>query len=256
MAMIAARVLLGLCAWLALGLAAPAFAAVPDHWITLENACHAVGVTPPAGQDGHMPAQFSCTPDPRDYQHGSLWIKVNAGTLAQAGANPVLMVHSSRFDALRVGFFYADGSVDWQGVERGDYGARWRLGGQIAFIPPDRDAPLSGVVLRFDRVVGADVAHAPDRRGPGAVAGNGHGQHDRCGVDVAGAGCGLQLWIGDRGAAAVPGVAGRLGHLHGRLGAMWSQFHLFSCRALLAPFPRRPAPRFRAWRPCWPRSAC
>jgi diguanylate cyclase (GGDEF)-like protein len=104
MAMIAARVLLGLCAWLALGLAAPAFAAVPDHWITLENACHAVGVTPPAGQDGHMPAQFSCTPDPRDYQHGSLWIKVNAGTLAQAGANPVLMVHSSRFDALRVGF--------------------------------------------------------------------------------------------------------------------------------------------------------
>ncbi|GHC83097.1 hypothetical protein GCM10019060_02280 [Novosphingobium pokkalii] len=155
--MIAARVLLGLCAWLALGLAAPAFAAVPDHWITLENACHAVGVTPPAGQDGRMPAQFSCTPDPRDYQHGSLWIKVNAGTLAQAGANPVLMVHSSRFDALRVGFFYADGSVDWQGVARGDYGARWRLGGQIAFIPPDRDAPLSGVVLRFDRVSSAPM---------------------------------------------------------------------------------------------------
>lgn len=142
-------------------LAGPARAAAPDQWITLANACHATTAVPPAGADGPLPARFACQGEPTDYQHGSLWIRVGAQSLVQAGARfgegPVVMVHSSRFDALRVGFFYADGTREWQGVVRGDYGTRWRLGGQIAFEPPQREARLVGIVLRFDRVASAPL---------------------------------------------------------------------------------------------------
>lgn len=142
---------------LALAVAQPALAGAPDQWITLENACHATGATPAPGHDATLPTRFSCHGELRDYQRASLWLKVNAQTLAQAGPTPVLMVHSSRFDALHVGFFYRDGTADWQEVARGAYGANWRLGGQIAFVPPQRDAALVGVVLRFDRVASAPM---------------------------------------------------------------------------------------------------
>ncbi|MCO6763747.1 hypothetical protein KQH43_32130, partial [Streptomyces sp. EL5] len=77
--------------------------------------------------------------------------------LTASGANPVLMVHSSRFDRLVVGFRYADGVTNWQDVRSGDFGGHWRLGGQIAFQAPLRDARLAAIVLRFDRLASAQV---------------------------------------------------------------------------------------------------
>ena len=70
---------------------------------------------------------------------------------------PVLLVHSSRFDRLLVGFRYADGVIAWQDVHSGNYAGHWRLGGQIGFQAPLRDARVTGLVLRFDRLAAAEV---------------------------------------------------------------------------------------------------
>lgn len=66
-----------------------------------------------------------------------------------------LIVHSSRFDRLIVAFFYADGAVERQAVRSGDFGTHWRAGGQLAFRAPQRDASLTKVTLRFDKVASA-----------------------------------------------------------------------------------------------------
>jgi diguanylate cyclase (GGDEF)-like protein len=80
-----------------------------------------------------------------------------AGAVANAGRTPVLMVHSSRFDRLLVGFRYDDGATRWQEVRSGNFAGHWRLGGQIGFTAPARDARLSGLVLRFDRLASAPL---------------------------------------------------------------------------------------------------
>jgi diguanylate cyclase (GGDEF)-like protein len=104
-----------------------------------------------------VPGGFFCGGAPDAYQHGSLWLSGGAQMLSSGGRTPVLMIHSSRFDRLLVGFRYADGAIVWQDVHSGDFGGHWRLGGQIGFDAPLRDARLTGVVLRFDHLASAEV---------------------------------------------------------------------------------------------------
>jgi hypothetical protein len=110
-----------------------------QQWLPLSALCHASGPTP--AHDAVMPSHFDCSGEPHDFQHGSLWLRARAGAVRSLDETPVLMVHSSRFDRLLVGFGYADGTTEWQDVRSGDYGARWRLGGQIAFVPTQREVP-------------------------------------------------------------------------------------------------------------------
>src|SRR3546814_20844375 len=62
------------------------------------------------------------------------------------------MVHQSRFDRLAVAFTYADGHIAWERVASGAFGTRWRVGGQVAFEAPSRDAPLVSITMRFAHV--------------------------------------------------------------------------------------------------------
>lgn len=226
-----------LCALLLLLLfaapAASAWAAAPDQWITLSNTCHANSATPAPGRDLPLPGQFVCQGEPQGYQHGSLWLQVGATTLARAGAQPVVMVHSSRFDALRVGFFYADGSAEWQGVAHGNYGARWRLGGQIAFDPPLRDAPLTQIVLRFDRLASAPMLRM-------RLVDNGAAQLQATAMACMIGAALMLLTVGalyNFGLALAvrrqfPAWQGAWATCMVAWGALWSQFHLFFVPAM------------------------
>ncbi len=135
--------------WLvAAGWAVPA-AATPLHI----NAplSHAVG--PLAAPDDALSAlRFSCSGEPAGDRDGSLWLRADVGNRSEDRNGAALMVHFSRFDRLAVGFTYADGETRWQRVRRGDYGAHWRVGGQILFEAPTRGAPLTAVTMRFDRL--------------------------------------------------------------------------------------------------------
>jgi diguanylate cyclase (GGDEF)-like protein len=125
--------------------------------LPLSSFCHASTALPPLARDQDVPGRFFCGGRPEGYQHGSLWLVGGARTIAPGGRTPVLMVHSSRFDRLLVGFRYADGAIIWQDVHSGDFSGHWRLGGQIGFAAPLRDARLTGLVLRFDRLALADA---------------------------------------------------------------------------------------------------
>lgn len=96
--------------------------------------------------------QFRCGEAPRDYQKSSLWLKIASSQLDHMPDDVSVMVQQSRFDALSVGFIYADGLTRWQQVRSGDMGAHWRVGGQIKFEAPDREQPLAAVLFRFDRL--------------------------------------------------------------------------------------------------------
>jgi diguanylate cyclase (GGDEF)-like protein len=128
------------------------------EWVPVDTLCHATTAIPAANARDHGdPAHYACTGEPSGYQHGSLWLRGGPEVVAKGGKAPVLMIHYSRFDTLLVGFRYADGSRDWQSVRAGDFGTHWRLGGQMAFTPDARSAPLVGVDLRFDRLGAADM---------------------------------------------------------------------------------------------------
>ena len=106
--------------------------------------CHAVEPSTDPG--------FSCGGQPTGYQQGVLLLRAD---LARIGAMPNgadLLIHMSRFDGLTVAFSYADGHVERQSVRRGNYGAHWRIGGQVVFEAPARPAPLTGVTLAFDHL--------------------------------------------------------------------------------------------------------
>ena len=119
--------------------------------------CHVSTPVPVLAHDHDVPGNVSCSGQPDGYQHGSLWLVGGTATVSAAGRTPVLMVHASRYDRLLVGFRYADGFTAWQDVHSGDYSGHWRLGGQIGFAAPLRDARLTGMVLRFDRLAITDV---------------------------------------------------------------------------------------------------
>jgi len=138
--------LAGLCALLCLaGLAQPADA------ITLrlgQSLCHAVAT----GRDAPPDRAYACAGEPRNYQGGTLWLHSNLDAVGRAGLDPVLLVHQTRFRHMTVLFRYADGFIDRQEVTQGDYGAHWRIGGQIAFEAPARSALLTGVTLGIDHL--------------------------------------------------------------------------------------------------------
>lgn len=145
-------IMLLLVAFLWGGWAMPAHA---SEWRLPPTLCHAVssGIATEAA----APAHFSCAGTPTGYQHGSLWYRVDLARQPVDRADLALMVHDSRFDRLMVTFFYADGSQNRQQVRSGDFGTHWRIGGQIAFVPPQRDAPLIAMTLRFDRLASAQL---------------------------------------------------------------------------------------------------
>ncbi|HWW57001.1 MAG TPA: diguanylate cyclase [Sphingopyxis sp.] len=120
--------------------------------------CHAESGTA-LPDDSLEKLPFSCNGTPAGYQKGSLWLRagIDDGTLRRDLA---LMVHHSRFDRLAVAFSYADGATRWQQVRAGDYGSRWRAGGQILFEAPDRGTPLTAVTMRFDRLSGHQFVRA------------------------------------------------------------------------------------------------
>ncbi|MCW6533989.1 GGDEF domain-containing protein [Sphingomonas lycopersici] len=121
--------------------------------------CHAV-TDSQAHDDRLASLRFSCTDAPRDYQRGSLWLTSRLDRLPIEPRHIVLMVHYSRFDRLAVAFSYADGAVRWQEVSGGRFGTHWRAGGQIAFEAPDRDASITAVTLRFERLADYGLLHA------------------------------------------------------------------------------------------------
>ncbi|PQM28616.1 GGDEF domain-containing protein [Sphingopyxis lindanitolerans] len=104
--------------------------------------------------------RFSCTGTPTDYHDATLWLRTDPARLPIARSDLALMVHQSRFDRLAVAFAYADGVVRWDEVRQGDYGSHWRAGGQIVFEAPERNVPLAGVTMRFDRLASLGLLRA------------------------------------------------------------------------------------------------
>jgi diguanylate cyclase (GGDEF)-like protein len=109
-----------------------------------QTLCHAVTT-------GQLPADkaFSCTGVPKDYQRSTLWLRADLSRLEPAHHDPILLIHHTRFERLVVLFRYADGATWQQQAARGDYGDHWRIGGQITFEAPPRDAALIGVTMGF-----------------------------------------------------------------------------------------------------------
>ncbi|EGD59982.1 diguanylate cyclase [Novosphingobium nitrogenifigens DSM 19370] len=145
-------------------LVAPAFAATAttaalsrSDWLPISAFCHATTPIPSAAHDHDLPQRVACSGSPAGYQHGSLWLSGDAHLFQGGRTAPVLMVHSTRFDRLLVGFRHANGVTEWQDVRSGDFGTHWRVGGQMIFAPANFESPLSGIVLRFDRLASTGV---------------------------------------------------------------------------------------------------
>ena len=115
--------------------------------------CHAVSQA--VAQGDRAPSPFACRGAPLGYQKGTLWLRATLPARAGEPDDLSLIVHSSRFDRLGVAFTFADGAVERQHVRSGDFGPHWRAGGQLAFRAPRRDAALTAVTLRFDKVASA-----------------------------------------------------------------------------------------------------
>ncbi len=95
---------------------------------------------------------FTCDTPPQHYQHESLWLKIADSHSGSLTDDVAIMVHQSRFNALSVGFIYADGAVRWKKVRNGDFGTFWRVGGQLRFTAPNRVPGLVSAILRFDEL--------------------------------------------------------------------------------------------------------
>lgn len=102
--------------------------------------CHAV-----TDLSAAKPGAFQCSGKPAGYEQRSLWLQIE-----MPSDSHIVYVHQTRFERLTALFLYADGRTAWQTVRRGNYGAHWRIGGQIAFEPPMLAAPVKSVILRFD----------------------------------------------------------------------------------------------------------
>ena len=115
--------------------------------------CHAVtaDAVPPAD------SAYSCAGDPVPYQTGTLWLSADLRNVDAARRDPVILVHQTRFERIALTFHYADGTSDVQQAARADYGAHWRIGGQIAFAAPHRQAPLTGVTIGISRLASASL---------------------------------------------------------------------------------------------------
>jgi len=222
------RCVLSLGALLLIVHGAPARAQPGADWLALDSLCHAVSPVPVPARDHVLPAATACSGTPEGFQHGSLWLTGDERVVARAGPAPVLMVHATRFDRLLVGFRYADGVVVWRDVHSGNFGGQWRLGGQIAFSAAQRDARLTGIVLRFDRLAATQLLRL--RLVPGAEA------ELQNGALACLTGATLMLLaigaIYNLGLALAvrrmfPALQGIWSALMAAWGAVWSQLHLF-----------------------------
>ncbi|MFW2829364.1 diguanylate cyclase [Sphingomonas sp. ID0503] len=92
---------------------------------------------------------YRCSGHPRDYRQASLWLRT---PIPQNAREWALMMHQTRFDRAVAYYRYTDGVIDRETIRRGDFGQRWRIGGQILFSPPLRDAALQAIYLRVDRL--------------------------------------------------------------------------------------------------------
>lgn len=115
--------------------------------------CHAVtaGTTAPADD------AYSCVGDPLPYQDGTLWLRTDLKDEPAAARDPVILIHQTRMERVVLAFQYADGTSDVQQVVRGNYGAHWRIGGQIAFAAPHRRAPLASVTIGISRLASTSL---------------------------------------------------------------------------------------------------
>lgn len=160
----AVHLLAHLCSRLGLGLAVFMLAlwAGPAAAVTLDvdrDLCHAESDI--TARDSSLPGlRFSCSGAPAGYQQASLWLRAPLDRAGTERGDIALMVHQSRFDRLAVAFSYADGATRWHQVRAGDYGSYWRAGGQIVFEAPERNAALTAVTMRFDRLSGHQFVHA------------------------------------------------------------------------------------------------
>jgi diguanylate cyclase (GGDEF)-like protein len=199
----------------------------PDG-LQLAAFCHGSTAIPPPALDHDVPGGLFCGGDVENYQTRSLWLVGGARMIAAAGPEPVLMVHSSRFDRLLVGFRYADGVIAWQDVRAGNYGSHWRLGGQLAFAAPLRDARLVGLVIRADRLAAVEILRM--RMVPAATEGI-ENIALACLIGatlmllVIGAIYNLALGIAAR--RLFPVLQGLWSLLMAAWGVLWSQLHLF-----------------------------
>lgn len=106
-----------------------------------------------AAKDGSPPdTDYRCSGEPIGYQTTTLWLRTASFPIRDLRQDPVLLIHQTRFDGLTILFHYADGAVDRQRIARGDFGAHWRIGGQMAFEAPKRPAALTGVSLGFEHL--------------------------------------------------------------------------------------------------------
>ncbi|MEH3102592.1 MAG: diguanylate cyclase [Sphingomonas phyllosphaerae] len=78
-----------------------------------------------------------------------MWLRLPTGSWPDPTA---VLVHTTRFDRLKVIFAFADGSDETQEVRRGAFAHHWRIGGQIEFQPRRHIVPMTSVWLKIDRL--------------------------------------------------------------------------------------------------------
>lgn len=118
----------------------PAFASTPI------NTCFAVR---PAAAADQPPSLIDCAGLPFGYEQATLWLRLPMRSLH---THTAVLVHTTRFDRLKVIFAFADGARETQGVSQGAFGDHWRIGGQIAFQARRRTVPLTAIWFKIDRL--------------------------------------------------------------------------------------------------------
>lgn len=93
---------------------------------------------------------FSCKGEPTAYQAQRLWLHAPLFPEDASAEGTTLLIHQTRFDQLAVFFDYADGSTVRHAVRAGAFGAHWRVGGQLAFAAPRREAQLVSMTIAID----------------------------------------------------------------------------------------------------------
>lgn len=102
-----------------------------------------------AATGDRLPSATDCAGVPSGYERATLWLRLPMQELPEPTA---VLIHTTRFDRLKVIFVSADGSIEAQEVRRGAFDDHWRIGGQIEFQPRRHTAPLTGVWLKIDRL--------------------------------------------------------------------------------------------------------
>ncbi|MFC7500327.1 diguanylate cyclase [Enterovirga sp. GCM10030262] len=113
--------------------------------------CHAVA---PVGTEVALPpaSAFACDGEPRAYENQRLWLIAPLSARDAGAEGATLLVHQTRFERLTILFAYADGRTLRHQVRAGDFQSHWRVGGQLAFSAPGREAPLVSVALGLDQL--------------------------------------------------------------------------------------------------------